>query len=151
MVKTTTYMDVIGFVFASNPIKSKLQVVPVYKLYITERGGKGLILFFLRNIKQGISVLFQQKTIKNFTWPEFFCSFNIMGYFFRMSGFNISVNAVELCQSSPTDSNTGVWFYSKWVLLYHLDCFRQERSLSVWRVSSSDSGWCVPSFSCIFW
>lgn len=36
-----------------------------------------------------------------------------MGYFFRMSGFNISVNAVELCQSSPTDSNTGVWFYSK--------------------------------------
>lgn len=60
-------MDVIGFVFASNPIKSKLQVVPVYKLYITERGGKGLILFFLRNIKQGISVLFQQKTIKNFT------------------------------------------------------------------------------------
>lgn len=39
-------MDVVGFGFASNPIKSKLQVVPLYKLYITETGGKGLILFF---------------------------------------------------------------------------------------------------------
>lgn len=45
--------------------------------------------------------------------PEIFCSFILMSYFFRMSRFNISVNAVELCQPFPTASNTFVWFYSK--------------------------------------
>ena len=113
VVKIATYMDVICLVFALNPIQSKLQVVPLYKLCITEIGGKGLIWFSEKYKPRDFCSFPAENNKKNFMQPEIFCSFNLMGYFFRMSRFNISVNAVGLCQPLLTDSNTVVWVYSR--------------------------------------
>ena len=113
MVKIAAYMDVIGLAFASNPIQSKLQVVPLYKLLITETGGKGLMWFSEKYKPRDFCSFPAENSKKNSCNLKFFCSFKLMGCVLRISRFKISVNAVELCQPFSTDSNTIVWLYSR--------------------------------------
>lgn len=52
---------------------------------------------FLETYKPRYSCSFQAEKIKIHSTGNFF-SFNLIGYFPRMSRFSVSVNAVELCQ-----------------------------------------------------